>query len=229
MMSTLALLTSAFVAGVLTSASPCVLAAVPITVGFVGSQAQNRREAIALSVTFVAGMTMAFAALGLAAARLGMFFGDLGGTWTLIVGAVIAIAGLWLLLAPAHRCGLSLPLGIQQRLKGSGLLGAGVLGALTGTIMTPCATPALAAALSIAGTGGVMGGSVWLGAAMLLVYGLGHSVLLLAAGVAPSAVQTGLNRLDTQWSRTGVRYALAGLVIASGVWIAASSIPTAVP
>lgn len=224
MMSTLALLTSAFVAGALTSASPCVLAAVPITVGFVGSQAQNRREAMALSVTFVAGMTMAFAALGLAAARLGMFFGDLGGTWTMMVGAIVVVVGLWLLLAPADRCGISLPLGIQQRLKGSGLLGAGILGALTGTIMTPCATPALAAALSIAGTGGVMGSSAWLGAAMLLAYGLGHSVLLLAAGVAPSAVQSAISRLDTQWGRLALRYSLAGLVIASGVWIMVSGL-----
>lgn len=224
MMNTLALLTSAFIAGVLTSASPCVLAAVPVTIGFVGSQAQNRREAIALSLTFVTGMTLAFAALGLAAARLGLFFGDLGGTWTMIVGAIVALVGLWLLFTSADRCGLSMPSGVQERLKGSGLWGAGLLGTLTGTIMTPCATPALAAALSIAGTGGLWGNSAWIGAAMLLAYGLGHSVLLFAAGVAPSAVQTGLSRLETQWGSAAIRYALAGLVVASGVWIVASSL-----
>lgn len=44
-MSALVVLTSAFLAGVFTSASPCVLAAVPLTVAFVGSQAQSRRQA----------------------------------------------------------------------------------------------------------------------------------------------------------------------------------------
>ncbi len=73
----------------------------------------------------------------------------------------------------------------------------------------------LAAALSIAGTGSLLGSSVWLGAAMLLAYGLGHSVLPLAAGVVPSAVQLALGRVATQWSGTAIRYALAGLVVAS--------------
>lgn len=223
-MSTLALLTTAFVTGVLTSASPCVLAAVPITVGFVGSRARSRREAALLSLTFVLGMTLAFTVLGLAAARLGMFFGALGGTWTLVVGMLIVAFGVWLLVAPADRCGISLPPGIQARLKGSGIAGAATLGALTGTIMTPCATPALAAALSIAGTGGVLGGSMWLGAGMLLAYGIGHSALLLAAGIAPASIQTGMRRLGLERGSTIIRPLLAGLVMASGFWLAWTAI-----
>ena len=37
-------LAAAFVGGVLTSASPCVLAAVPVAVGFVGGQAMTPRR-----------------------------------------------------------------------------------------------------------------------------------------------------------------------------------------
>lgn len=213
------MLVSAFVAGVLTSTSPCVLAAVPITVGFVGSRARDRGEAALLSLSFVAGMTLAFAALGLMAARLGLFFGSLGGAWMAFVGALVTLAGLWLLTAPADRCsGLALPASLQARFKGSGMIGAVVLGALTGTIMTPCATPALAAALSLAGAGGLLGHSSLMGAVMLLAYGLGHSVLLLGAGIAPTSIQTVLDHLGLGGAGV-VRVILAGLLVVSGLWI----------
>ena len=212
-------LVSAFTAGVLTSASPCVLAAVPLTVAFVGSQAQSRRQAWVLSLAFVAGMVAAFAALGLAAAQLGTFFGGIGGWWSVTVGAVVIAVGGWLLVASNASCGLALPMSLQARLKGTGLAGALVLGALAGTIMTPCATPALAAALALAGSGTVLGGEVWLGAGMLVAYGLGHSVLLLAAGVAPSAVQSLVERIGGADMARPIRIALAMLLIATGAGI----------
>ena len=151
-MSALLVLASAFTAGVLTSASPCVLAAVPLTVAFVGSQAQNRQQAFTLSLAFVAGMTAAFAALGLAAAQLGTFFGGIGGWWSVAVGVVVIGVGGWLLVGKGESCGLALPMSVETRLKGTGILGALVLGGFAGTIMTPCATPALAAALALAGS-----------------------------------------------------------------------------
>ena len=61
-------LAAAFVGGVLTSASPCVLAAVPVAVGFVGGQAMTPRRAWWLALAFVAGMNAALLAMGLAAA-----------------------------------------------------------------------------------------------------------------------------------------------------------------
>ncbi|MFN4204780.1 MAG: cytochrome c biogenesis CcdA family protein [Agrobacterium albertimagni] len=224
----LAPLAAAFAAGVLTSASPCVLAAVPITVGFVGSRAQNRGEALALSLMFAIGMTFTFAAFGLAAARIGIFFGSLGSMWSAVVGLILVALGLLLLTAPSNRCSMSLPLAIQQRLRGSGLLGAAGLGALTGTVMTPCATPALAAALSIAGAGGVLGGSMWAGAGMLLAYGAGHSILLLVAGIAPMTIQAATRRFEFQFSARFVRIMLAGLVCVSGLWLVWGSLAESV-
>ena len=52
----------AFVGGVLTLASPCVLAAVPVAVGYVGGQALSPRRAWALALAFVAGMNVALLA-----------------------------------------------------------------------------------------------------------------------------------------------------------------------
>lgn len=77
-------LAAAFAGGVLTSASPCVLAAVPVAVGFVGGQANSPRRAWALSLAFVAGMNIALLMMGLAAARLGLMMGMLPGPWLVV-------------------------------------------------------------------------------------------------------------------------------------------------
>jgi cytochrome c biogenesis protein CcdA len=186
----------------------------------VGGRARSPREAVGLSGAFVGGMTLTFVVLGLAAARLGVFFGAADGAWTVLVGIAVAGAGLWLLLRPSAVCTLAMPSGWQARFSSSGWLGAAALGALVGTVMSPCATPALAAALSVAGTGALSEGSVWLGGVMLLAYGLGHSVLLFAAGVAPAQAQRLLSQLVRVNHWLPGRRSFAAVMVLAGAWLA---------
>jgi cytochrome c biogenesis protein CcdA len=187
-MTDLAGLAAAFVGGVLTSASPCALAAVPVAVGFVGGQANSPRRAWALSLAFVTGMNVALLVMGLLAARLGFMMGSLPGSWMAVVGVAVMAIAVWLWRANSA-CSIGLPVAWQQHLAASGLWGAAVLGALIGTVMSPCATPVLGAALVIAGTGAALGASSFWGAALLLAYGLGHSSLLLLGVWAPEVFQ----------------------------------------
>jgi len=210
-------LAAAFIGGVLTSASPCVLAAAPVTVGYVGGQARTPARAWALSAAFVAGLTLVLVLLGLLAARLGLLMGALPGPWSLAVGGVIVAAGIWLWRA-APSCGLSLPEGLQRRLAGAGSWGAFALGALVSTVMSPCATPALAAALAIAGTGAAFGESMWWGAALLLAYGVGHGMLLLIAGALPGSAQALLARAGRLERWLPGRRFFALVLAASGLW-----------
>ena len=136
-------LLAALAGGLLTSASPCALAAVPVAVGFVGGQASSPRRAWALSLAFVAGMNIALLVMGLLAARLGLLMGALPGPWLVLVGALIVVTAIWLWQSSAPSCGIALPAAMQQRLAQSGVWGAVVLGALIGTVMSPCATPAM--------------------------------------------------------------------------------------
>lgn len=212
------LLLAAFVGGVLTSASPCVLAAVPVAVGFVGGQAPSPRRAWMLSASFVAGMTLALTALGLAAARLGLLMGTLPGPWWLAVGALLVALGFWLWLGPGAFGGIGLSAPMQRRLAGAGLPGAALLGALLGTAMSPCATPALAAALALAGTGALSDGSTWQGAALLAVYGLGHSALLLVAGALPGVAQALARRVEPLQRWLPGRRSFAALLVGAGGW-----------
>ncbi|MBA3058790.1 MAG: cytochrome c biogenesis protein CcdA [Gammaproteobacteria bacterium] len=210
-------LAAALLGGVLTSASPCVLAAVPVAVGFVGGQANSPRRAWSLSLAFVAGMNLALLVMGLLAARLGLMMGTLPGPWLVVVGAGVMALAIWLWRAGSS-CGIGLPSAWQQRLARSGLWGAVVLGALIGTVMSPCATPALGAALAIAGSGAALGASMAWGAALLLAYGLGHSVLLLLAGAMPSAASAMIARFSRWDAWLPGRRSFAAVMLLAGLW-----------
>ncbi len=214
-------LVAALIGGLLTAASPCVLAAVPVAVGYVGGRDASPRSALALSLAFVAGMNAALLVMGLLAARLGLLLGTLPGPWQVGVGVMVTGAGLWLWQERASAARLRLPRAIETRLARSGALGAMVLGALIGTVMSPCATPALAAALAIAGAGALLGESMWWGVGLLLAYGIGHSVLLLVAGAMPAVATAAMRRFaPLQPWLPGKRVFSLVLCVAGLWWIA---------
>ncbi len=211
-------LLAALVGGFITSAAPCALAAVPVAVGYVGGQAVTSRRAWALSLSFVMGMNLALLVLGLLAARLGMLLGTLPGAWTIVVGAVVAGSAVWMWRSNLGTAGLHFPAAIQRRLARSGMGGAAIVGALIGTAMSPCATPALAAALALTGSGALFGMSMFWGAALLVSYGLGHSVLLLLAGAMPSAASALAGRCASVQAWIPGRRTFALVMLAAGLW-----------
>ena len=166
-----------FLGGLLTSANPCVLVAAPLVVGFTGGTEEGRHHPMVLSGVFVLGLAAAFTALGLVAAMTGSLLGDIGWGWKAVLGLILLVMGL-------HLLGLfALPTpsqGLMQRFHGAGLLGAFALGALTGTLSAPCATPALAAVLTIV----ALQKKILWGGVLLFAYALGHVLLLFLAGAS---------------------------------------------
>ena len=166
-----------FLGGLLTSANPCVLVAAPLVVGFAGGTEQGRHHPMVLSGVFVLGLAAAFTALGLMAAMTGSLLGDIGWGWKAFLGLILLAMGL-------HLLGLfTLPApspGLMKRFQGAGLLGAFALGALTGTLSAPCATPALAAVLTIVA---LQKKIIW-GGVLLFAYAFGHVLLLFMAGAS---------------------------------------------
>jgi len=166
-----------FVGGLISAASPCVLAAIPLIIGYVGGYSEgNKKKAALFSLVFVLGLSITFTLLGAAASVMGQFLGFLG-KWLYIGLAVIAILmGLQLMGI------ISIPLPFQKTrtVKSKGLIGAFLLGLLTGTVSSPCATPVLAVILAYVSTQGdmVYGGS------LLFVYALGHCALIFVAGLS---------------------------------------------
>lgn len=183
-----------FVGGVVSSASPCVLAAVPLVVATVGGTSTSRTRAIALSTAFVLGLALCFTALGAIAALTGRLLGDVGAVWTVLLGVVLLAMGLHL----SGLVHLPLPQISGARFRGAGLGGAFALGALTGTLSSPCATPILVVVLSLV----AFEQKVLWGTTLLAAYSLGHVVLLFAAG-AVSGFAT--SWVGGRWTRVAQR------------------------
>jgi cytochrome c biogenesis protein CcdA len=175
-----------FVGGFLTASNPCVLAMIPLMMSFVAGRKEDKPgvlRALAFSFVFVLGLAITFTALGMIAALAGKLYGDVSGVWNWIVAAVCVVMGLHLMGV------LTIPipsLGGKLQPKTQGLLGALVLGLLFGVVSAPCAGPILVVLLTyLAGSGA----SVAWGGTLLLVYALGHSVLILIAGTSMGAAR----------------------------------------
>ena len=167
-----------FLAGVVSSASPCVLATIPLVVGFVGGYSDGDRwKAFRYSLTFIP----TFTAFGAAAGLLGTMFGTLGGPWYLIAGCVALVMGGQLMGLYEIR----LPIRRDFKPKRGGLTGAFLLGLFFGVVSSPCATPVLVVLLTlVAGKGEVLYGT-----ALLFSYAIGHCLLMLFAGTCTGFVE----------------------------------------
>src|SRR5512147_1005839 len=127
-----------FLAGIISSASPCVLATIPLVVGYVGGYADgDRKKAFLYSIAFILGLSITFTAFGAAAGMLGTMFGMMGGWWYVALGAVAVIMGLQMV----GLYQLRLPLPEEVRPKRRGIIGAFLLGLFFGIVSSPCATP----------------------------------------------------------------------------------------
>jgi cytochrome c-type biogenesis protein len=174
----------AFVAGLLSFLSPCVLPLIPSYVGFLTGltvEEIERRRGTALlhALWFVAGFSSIFIALGATASVLGAVLLR-SQVWIGRVGGVLVILfGLYLLgvLRPAV-------LGRERRLelahKPLGLVGSAIVGVTFGAAWTPCIGPILGAILTLAAAQG----SVAKGTSLLTGYALGLAVPFLVTAVA---------------------------------------------
>jgi cytochrome c biogenesis protein CcdA len=102
---------------------------------------------------------------------------------------------------------LPMPRGITPRT--GGIVGAFILGALTGVIATPCAMPILAVILSyVASKGNVLYGGL-----LLFTYALGHSVLVLVAGSSMGIAEAMVNSKGLKKASTILKKASGVLLL----------------
>jgi thiol:disulfide interchange protein DsbD len=183
----LALLTL-FGAGLLTSLTPCIYPMIPITAGLLAGSGEARPRfgrRVGLTLTYVTGLAMLYALMGLVAGLSGSLFGTVASSpWArAIIGVLLLVFGLTMLDV--------IPFAAPERLaQWAGRLAGGsypavfVLGATSGIVAAPCGAPAFAAVLTWVATTQ----SATLGFVYLFVFSLGMTALLVAVGLSSSTL-----------------------------------------
>lgn len=172
----------ALLAGVLTSFMPCSLSTVPLVIGYVGGYAGNDvKKAFRYSVVFCLGMAVTFAALGTVASLIGRMVQGTGSWWYLVLGVLMVLMALqtWDIINVIPQSGA------MSKHKKKGYFGAALAGMLGGLFSSPCATPVLVVLLAMVAKQGSL---IW-GIVLLLIYSIGHSVLVLIAGTSVGFVK----------------------------------------
>jgi thiol:disulfide interchange protein DsbD len=201
-----------FIGGLFTSMTPCVWPLIPITVGVFGArQADSRARAVILTSAYVLGMGVTFAALGVAAAFAGRAFGTALGNPYVALGLGVCLLALAASMFGAFE--LALPSGLATRLNavgGGGLLGALLMGAVSGFLAAPCTGPVLSGVLTFVATtkDPVLGGG------LLFIYALGIGVPFFVIGVFLVRLPKG--GVWMEWVKSVFGVAL--VVLAFGYW-----------
>jgi len=228
----------AFLAGLLSFLSPCLLPLVPVYIGYLSGTAvadakPARLRTLSHAAAFVAGFSVVFVLLGSVAGLAGylasMPTGPLGLVGRLLAGLnqamswLVRLGGLLLIVLGLHLTGLlRIPL-LYRELRFEGAqpqrrsLAASVLvGMIFAAGWTPCVGPYLMAILMLASNSG----TVARGAGLLAVYSLGLGLPFLLAGLALQAVAAQLRRLNRYLHLVSIfgggLLIIMGLLLASG-------------
>ena len=201
----------AFIAGVLSILSPCVLPILPIVLGAAASE--HRWGPVALA----AGLVVSFVAIGLFVATIGYSIGvnpdllrNVAAAMMIAVGVVLLVPRFQIQLAVA---GAPLASWSDRRFGGSaksGLAGQASVGVLLGAVWSPCVGPTLGAASILAAQGRDLGDV----AMTMLAFGIGAALPLGALGLlSREAVARRRARLIAGGARAKAAFAIVLLVV----------------
>jgi cytochrome c-type biogenesis protein len=221
---------TAFIAGVFSISSPCVLPLIPIYLthiaGVSAGQSGPRARAAVLrnAAAYVLGFSIIFIALGAAMGAAGVFAGSLdfisqNRLW------MVRIGGVLLVLLGLHQLGwISIPFLNQTRRAeiDSGSPGtvtsSFLIGVTFGAGWTPCVGPILGVIMTMAAGQGSIAKATWL----LTVYSLGLGVpfmlAALAFGTAPSIIRKLNSRLGMVTTVTGAVMIGVGVIMVLGIY-----------
>lgn len=208
----------AFLAGVLSFLSPCVLPLVPSYLAFVGGSADAKRVVLVRnSLFFILGFSLVFIALGASASALGA---ALRSNLTLLTtfGGILVIAMGLVMLGVLRLPWVYRDTRPQYRGESRTPWGAMLLGMAFAAGWTPCIGPILGAILTLAGAGGTLAHGVGL----LAVYALGLGVPFLLAALLLEPFMRFSQRfrrfLPLVERGAGVLLVIAGLLMLTGTF-----------
>jgi cytochrome c-type biogenesis protein len=201
----------AFVAGLLSFVSPCVLPLLPVYLSFISGVGvedlgRRRRRLLGTSLLFVAGFTVVFMLMGAGAGGIGRLLIQHRDGLMIAAGAFIAFSGL--VVAGVIR--LPEPV-LKVAPKRAGAGGAFLTGAALAIGWTPCVGYVLGAILSMAATSQ----SAVSGSLLLLVYSIGLGVPFVLAALAFDWMSARLGWVKRHYH--GIQVTAGALLVVFGV------------
>jgi thiol:disulfide interchange protein DsbD len=179
---------SVFIAGILTSFTPCIFPMLPITISILGYHADknSRFKNFSRSLAYVLGIALTYSTLGVVAALTGSLFGSmltnkyvLALLVMLFLSMALSMWGVFEIQAPAfirNRFGVG---------KSHSLLGAFVMGLVAGIVASPCVGPVLVSILTYVSTTK----NAVLGFSLLFTFALGLGLIFIVIGLFSSALK----------------------------------------
>ncbi|RME60425.1 MAG: DUF255 domain-containing protein [Candidatus Dadabacteria bacterium] len=174
-----------FLAGVLSSLTPCVYPLIPVTVAIFSKktgekESESKAQVIFASLVYVLGVVLMFTSLGVIAAKSGMIFGSF-----LSNPFIAVLLGIFVILLALYTLDI-VPLPFLAKLQGlgtlnkaKGIVGIFLMGLLSGIVAAPCIGPLLIVILGIVSKSS----NLIFGASLLAAYGVGFSLLFFLVGV----------------------------------------------
>jgi cytochrome c-type biogenesis protein len=215
----------AFLAGLASFLSPCVLTLVPAYIGYLGGRSAStqgkeygRWITFSHGVAFVLGFSLVFVFLGVAASFLGGALYDLRHWIARIGGVLVVIFGLHL-IGIFRIPFLEYDVRVQKMPDRKwGYLSSVMMGVIFSAGWSPCVGPILGAILTLA----LNGGSVSQGVLLLSAYSLGLAIPFLLAALGIEWVTTLLSKHGKVMRYVeigmGVVMVIIGVMLATGVY-----------
>jgi len=199
--------------------SPCHLSSIPLVVGFINSQGEiTLKRTFTISLVFGFGILITIALIGVITALAGRLLGDIGAAGNYIVAAIFFIMGLYLMDL------IKLPweaAGIKPR-KHKGVLAALILGLLFGIGLGPCTFAYMAPVLGVVFQAAKT--NIFYSILLLFAFGIGHIMVIVAAGTLTKKVQQYLNWTEKSKAATYVKRICGVLVILGGIYMIYNSL-----
>jgi cytochrome c-type biogenesis protein len=216
---------AAFIAGLISFLSPCVLPLVPGYVSMMsgasleelksGSDANLTRRVWKSSLAFIGGFTVVFVVLGASATWVGQFLLGQRTVFNVVAGVLIIIFGVhltgWVKIPLLYR-----EARIHAQSSGRGWAGSFLIGLAFAFGWTPCIGPILAAILAVAATRE----TIYQGMFLLIIYSAGLGIPFLLTSLGLSRFLKFYARFRTHFGAVEVTSGI--LLIAIGVLIASN-------
>ncbi|MFC1844769.1 cytochrome c biogenesis CcdA family protein [Thermodesulfobacteriota bacterium] len=195
--------------------SPCHMASIPLLIAYVAGQHRilPPRVAAGYAVLFATGLFLTIVIIGTVCALLGRMRGDVGPYWQVGVGLLLVWVG-YTFLQPSV---CSATGGVIQRFQVKGLFGAFILGLAYGFLSGVCTFGFIAPILGII----TLQDAIVYGFFMLVLFGAGHCLPLVAAGIFSARVMEVMDNLAWQKGVLIMRKSAGVVIVGLGCYFIA--------